>query len=59
MRDIYLMHKTTGELMPSSIVFKEFYKTHGILESVFDSWEETKLLVENSEIKAPDFTKVF
>ena len=59
MRDIYLMHKTTGELMPSSIVLKEFYKTHGILESVFDLWEETKFCVENSEIKAPDFQKVF
>lgn len=59
MRDVYLMHKTTGELLPSSIVFKEFYKTHGILESVFDFWEETKFCVENQEIKAPDFQKVF
>ena len=59
MRDIYLMHKTTGELMPSSDVFKEFYKTHGILESVFDFWSETKFQVENSEIKTPDFQKVF
>ena len=59
MKDIYLMNKETGELLASSIVFHNFYKTHGIFESVFDFWEETKFLVENSKIKKPNFQKVF
>lgn len=59
MKDVYLMNKKTGELSPSSSVFREFYKTHGIFESVFDFWEETKFLVENSKIKKPNFQKVF
>lgn len=58
MQDVYLMNKTTGELVPSEQVFKEFYKTHNIKDSVFDEWEETNLLVENSNIDFPDFTKV-
>ena len=54
MKDVYLMNKETGEIEPSQKVFKEFYKTHGIFDSVFDEWEETNLEVENSEIEKPD-----
>lgn len=57
MKDVYLMNKTTGEILPSQQVFKEFYKTHGIFDSVFDEWTETNLKVENSQIEMPDFTQ--
>ena len=57
MKDVYLMNKTTGELVPSKKVFKEFYKTHGIFDSVFDEWKETDIEVENSFLELPDFTK--
>lgn len=57
MRDVYLMNKETGELVPSEEVFKEFYKHHGIYDSVFDEWEETLLEVEDSEIDFPDFAE--
>lgn len=53
MKDIYLMNRDTGELVPSEQVFKEFYKTHGIFESVFDEWIETDIPVENSEMIVP------
>ena len=51
------MNKTTGELIPSEKVFKEFYKTHNIFESVFDEYDETNILVDNTKIDVPDFTK--
>ena len=56
MQDVYLMNKLTGEIVPSEKVFKDFYKTHGIKDSVFDEWEETDITVENSYIDIPDFT---
>jgi hypothetical protein len=49
------MNKETGEIKPSAQVFKEFYKTHGIFDSVFDFWTETAQEVEGSEISAPNF----
>ena len=55
MQDIYLMSKTTGEIAPSQQVFKEFYKTHGIFDSVFDEWVETDIPVEDSFIEFPNF----
>jgi len=55
MKDVYLMNKKTGEILPSNDVFKEFYKTHGIFDNVFDEWAETELEVENSCLKFPDF----
>ena len=58
MRDVYLINKETGELMPSEIVFKEFYKTHSIFDNVFDEWKETNMEVENSCVEFPDFSKV-
>lgn len=58
MKDIYLMNKETGEIVPSQTVFKEFYKAHGIFDSVFDEWEETNIEVEDSSVEFPDFTKV-
>ena len=57
LNDIYLMNKSTGELVPSQQVFKEFYKNHNIFDSVFDEWQETNLIVDNSYISPPDFTK--
>lgn len=57
MKDVYLMNKETGELVPSDIVFKEFYKTHGIYDSVFDEWIETNIEVEDSYVEFPDFSK--
>jgi hypothetical protein len=57
LNDIYLMNKSTGELVPSQQVFKEFYKTHNIFDSVFNEWQETNLIVDNSYISPPDFTK--
>lgn len=57
MKDVYLMNKETGELIPSKTVFKEFYKTHGIFDSVFDEWEETEIEVEDSYLEFPDFSK--
>ena len=57
MKDVYLMNKTTGEIEPSEKVFKEFYKTHGIFDSVFDEWQETNMEVEHSKFDFPDFTK--
>lgn len=56
MNDIYLMNKETGEIVPSKEVFKDFYKTHGIFDSVFVFWAETDLIVENSYIDIPNFT---
>ena len=56
MNDIYLMNKETGEIVPSKEVFNDFYKTHGIYDSVFDFWAETDLIVENSYIDIPNFT---
>lgn len=44
-KDVYLMNKETGELIPSTQVFKEFYKSHKILDSVFDEYQETNLSV--------------
>ena len=58
MKDVYLMSKETGEIKPSAQVFKEFYKEHGIFESVFDFWIETNLPVENSFLPLPDFANV-
>lgn len=57
MKDVYLMSKETGELVPSQTVFKEFYKTHGIFDSVFDEWDETNIEVEDSYVEFPDFSK--
>jgi hypothetical protein len=57
MQDIYLMNRETGEIKPSAQVFKEFYKTHGIFDSVFDFWQETNLTVDNSNIEFPNFAK--
>ena len=56
MRDIYLMNRETGEIVPSVEVFHEFYKTHGIFDSVFDYWAETDLEVEDSFLPFPDFS---
>lgn len=53
MNDIYLMDNETGGIIPSEKVFKEFYKTHGIFDSVFDYYTETDIPVENSEIENP------
>ena len=55
MKDIYLMNKETGELLPSEQVFKEFYKSRSIYDSVFCEWEETNIEVENTYICFPDF----
>ena len=55
MQDIYLMNKETGEIKPSEQVFNEFYKTHGILDSVFDEWQETGLNVEGTTLDFPNF----
>lgn len=56
MHDIYLMHKTTGELIPYTTAFNNWNKTpHNYLESVFDNYIETNIPVENSELAAPDF----
>ena len=57
MNDIYLMNKATGELAPSKQVFRDFYKTHGIFDSVFDEWQETDIKVEDEYIDFPDFAK--
>lgn len=59
LRDVYLMHRETGEIVPSNQVFKEFYKTHGIYDSVFTEWIETDIEVENGDfVDFPDFKKV-
>ena len=56
MKDIYLMNKETGEIMPSKDVFRDFYKTHGIYNSVFDEWTDTGIEVEGSDfIEFPNF----
>lgn len=55
MQDIYLMNKKTGEIKPSAQVFKEFYKDHGIFDSVFDEWQETNLTVDGSSVEIPNF----
>lgn len=57
MQDVYLMNKETGEIKPSAQVFKEFYKTHGIFDSVFDEWQETDLTVDGSSVEFPNFAK--
>lgn len=59
MKDIYLMNKETGEILPSAQAIHEYYKTHGALEAWTDEWQETNLAVEGSTIPAPDFTNVF
>lgn len=55
MNDIYLMNKETGELVPAHVVIKNFYKTHGYMDSWTDEWIETDIEVENSFIPVPDF----
>ena len=55
MQDVYLMHRQTGEIKPSAQVFKEFYKDHGIFDSVFDEWAETELTVDGSSVEFPNF----
>lgn len=55
MKEVYLMNKKTGEIKPSAQVFKEFYKTHGIFDSVFDEWQETDLPVDGSSVEFPNF----
>lgn len=57
LNDVYLMNKSTGEIVPSQQVFKEFYKIHNIFDNVFDEWQETTMLVDDSYISPPDFTK--
>ena len=57
MKDVYLMNKETGEIVPSKQVFKDFYKTHGVFDSVFDEWIETNMEVEDSYMEFPDFTQ--
>ena len=57
MRDVYLMNKETGELIPAQIVIRDFYKTHGFWDSWTDEWIETDIEVENSFLPVPDFTK--
>jgi hypothetical protein len=57
MQDVYLMNKETGEIEPSQKVIADFYKSHKWDESWADYWQETNLLVENSKIDLPDFTK--
>lgn len=55
MKDIYLENKITGELLPSEQVIREFYASHGVLESVFDYFNETKIEVESTRINFPNF----
>ena len=58
LNDIYLMNKKTGELKPYEQVRKEFYSVpRHYLDSLFDEWEETDIIVEDSFIEFPDFTK--
>ena len=58
MKDIYLMNKETGELVPSADVFAN-YEYHTYLSSPFDEWAETDLEVEGTNVCPPDFTRVF
>lgn len=58
MKDILVMDKATGELIPATQAIKIFYKSHGILESWLDAYEETKLEAE-TELAAPNFSNVF
>ena len=58
MKDIYLVNKITGELLPSEQVISDFYKNHNILESVFDYYNETKVEVESTTISFPNFEKM-
>jgi hypothetical protein len=55
MKDIYLMDKTTGELIPAEMAILAFYKTHGALEDWTEYYEETDLEVDRSSISFPDF----
>ena len=55
MKDVYLENRETGEIVPSEQVFKDFYKTHGIMDSVFDYWIETDIEVEDSYISPLNF----
>ena len=41
MKDVYFVNKLTGEMLPSSEAIRDFYKTHGALESWTDEWTET------------------
>lgn len=58
MRDIYVMNRKTGELIPSEKAIKEFYKTHGIMDDWTDEYQETKMETSN-EMRKPDFTNIF
>ena len=55
MKDIYLMDKTTGELIPAMKAIGDFYKTHAYNERWIDYFEETNIEVENSFINKPNF----
>lgn len=58
MKDIYLMNKETGELVPSADVFAT-YRYTSYLSSPFDEWLETDIAVEGTDVCPPDFSKVF
>ena len=59
MKDIYVMNKETGEIIPAQQAISEYYKTHGIFDAWTDEWEETDLEVENSTVEIPNFTMIF
>lgn len=56
MLDEYAMNKETGELVPVTVVIREFYKTHGPLDRWTDEWEPTGFPVEGLELSPPDFS---
>ena len=56
MHDIYVMDRFTGEIIPSAIAIKAFYKTRGILDDWTVQYAETDMEC-NTMIDFPDFAK--
>ena len=57
MKDVYVVNKLTGELLPAQTAIREFYRDHGILESWTDLYEETEYLLDDGdELPPPDFS---
>lgn len=57
LKHYYFQNKNTGELVTYSQARNEFYKRkRTALESIFDEYEETKIL-SNEEIEMPNFIK--
>lgn len=58
MKSEYFMNRVTGELLEDTLAIKEFYRTHGALESWLDEWQPTGEY-SDMDLEAPNFSAVW